>query len=806
MDRDSEQSKDKYLNQTIQSKEAQKELEQLVDQSIAKLSSSDLHSEMEELFRRREEQRAMERESYYMTRGQRKRSAQKRKERAEAAAIAAKEKKEEKARKKAAVKAAKEARKASRKAVEDRRRDRDKKTLARIQEEEKSEDLKESADFEKASAAMNADSPASRQHQAEGEELKIFHKPSFRDSMAGNREKQIPVRKKTYFTKEEPKGFGQEEAVVKRTTVRLPDSITPPQKTKEKNRFFIFAEKEKDVETPVPKRRREGVFHRIYRFTKTVRSRRDKMKGKAYYTAEKKRAVYAAVFSDCFSPLSDAWEDFFDTGWNYLCTVARDSWAICLFISDIALKLAFYLWSGVLSVWDLIWDARYWVEANKIEFLKKFVVLVASTAGIAIIFGSVTAFEYIYYGKVLGVAKSKSDVYRTIEVLGDKLSEASGTNVSLDVERDIEFRRVMGLNLDIDTDDDILNTLTYMKDLQVRAYAIFVNDVVQVVLENEEKASAILRSIQNAYAGQRDGVEYSSISFGETVTIQEVGVQLGEIWNREDAELYLKTGAKSQVTHQVKQGETFGQIAKAYGLTTTELAASNPEINPNKIYVGQELSLAYGAPLITIHSTEIATYDEKIPYGTQYIDNASIYQGETEIKSRGIFGKQRIVAEVVRTNGMEVSRKIQSSDKLSDPVDEVLYRGTKPIPPKEGTGTFAYPIRTYTITSRFGMRWGRMHTGVDFAAATGTKIYASDGGTVTYAGWKTGYGYMLIINHGSLYETYYAHCSKLLVGAGDKIYQGQNIALVGSTGNSTGPHLHFEIRYHDKPKNPLDIL
>jgi murein DD-endopeptidase MepM/ murein hydrolase activator NlpD len=57
-----------------------------------------------------------------------------------------------------------------------------------------------------------------------------------------------------------------------------------------------------------------------------------------------------------------------------------------------------------------------------------------------------------------------------------------------------------------------------------------------------------------------------------------------------------------------------------------------------------------------------------------------------------------------------------------------------------------------------------------------------------------------------LYETYYAHCSKLLVGAGDKIYQGQNIALVGSTGNSTGPHLHFEIRYHDKPKNPLDIL
>ena len=816
MDRDSEQNKNEYINQEIQSIDARKELEELAGRSIAKISCNDVHSEMEELFKQNEAQRKNERESYYMTRGEQKRSAQKRKERAEAAAIAAQAKADEKARRKAKKKAEKDARKAALKAIEARREDRDNQALARIRNEETPKDAERlekpaetetsSADLPMAAPALNTYAPAPKEPGKEVEKVKIFHKFSLKSFQHHPVEKQASAPAKLGQAIEELEAFVKEEAITKRRTLVPPGSMSLAKKIEEKSRLFIFAEKEKAGETPPPKRRREGVFHRIYRFVKTVGKRRKKMQGKGYYTAEKRRAVYTAIFTDCFSPVSDAWEDFLETTWNYLCTVGSDSVAIGRFVSDTAIKLAFYLWSFVLSVWDLIWDARYWVEANKILFLKRFVILVVSSASIAIIFGSVTAYEYIYYGKVLGVAKSKSDVYRTVEVLGDKLSEASGTNVSLDVERDIEFKRVLGLNKDIDTDDDILNTLTYMKDLQVRAYAIYVNDVVAVVLENEEKASSILKSIQNTYAGKREGVEYGSVSFGETVTVQEVGVQLGEIWNEKDAEFYLKTGSSSQTVHAVKEGETFGEIAKEYGLTTAELEASNPDVNPNKIFVGQELSLSYGVPLITVHSTETATYIENIDYGTQYIDNASIYEGETEVKSRGIYGQQQIIAEVVRANGVEISKQILSSKKLSDPTDEVLYRGTKPIPPKEGTGTFAYPIRTYTITSRFGSRWGRLHAGVDFAAATGTKIYASDGGTVTYSGWKNSFGYVVIINHGSLYETYYAHCSKLLVSAGDKVYQGQNIALVGNTGNSTGPHLHFEIRYNENPKNPLNYL
>jgi murein DD-endopeptidase MepM/ murein hydrolase activator NlpD len=86
-----------------------------------------------------------------------------------------------------------------------------------------------------------------------------------------------------------------------------------------------------------------------------------------------------------------------------------------------------------------------------------------------------------------------------------------------------------------------------------------------------------------------------------------------------------------------------------------------------------------------------------------------------------------------------------------------------------------------------------MHEGIDMSGASGTPIIAADGGTVITAGWYQGYGLAVIIDHQNGYKTLYGHCSTLAVSVGDKVYQGQHIANVGSTGNSTGPHLHFEI-------------
>lgn len=111
-----------------------------------------------------------------------------------------------------------------------------------------------------------------------------------------------------------------------------------------------------------------------------------------------------------------------------------------------------------------------------------------------------------------------------------------------------------------------------------------------------------------------------------------------------------------------------------------------------------------------------------------------------------------------------------------------------------------------TITSRFGSRSRGLHTGLDIANSTGTPIKAAATGVVTYAGYKGSYGYMVVISHGNGVETYYAHCSRLYVNAGDSVSQGTVIAAVGSTGNSTGPHLHLEIRVNGVAKNPQNYL
>ena len=114
-----------------------------------------------------------------------------------------------------------------------------------------------------------------------------------------------------------------------------------------------------------------------------------------------------------------------------------------------------------------------------------------------------------------------------------------------------------------------------------------------------------------------------------------------------------------------------------------------------------------------------------------------------------------------------------------------------------------------TITSRFAaassLRVSK-HTGLDIAAPTGTKIKAAAGGTVTFSGYKGSYGYMIVINHGNGIETYYAHCSKLYYTAGQQVNQGDIIAAVGNTGNSTGPHLHLEIRINGVAYNPQNYL
>jgi len=151
------------------------------------------------------------------------------------------------------------------------------------------------------------------------------------------------------------------------------------------------------------------------------------------------------------------------------------------------------------------------------------------------------------------------------------------------------------------------------------------------------------------------------------------------------------------------------------------------------------------------------------------------------------------------TRGDELTPDVLRANRLLNQMDELnLYRIAAQKAP------FAIPVKhAFRYTSGFGMRWGRMHSGSDFAAPHGTPIYSTADGVVVHAGWQSGYGRLVKIKHAFGIETRYAHMSKVRVTKGQRVSRGERIGDMGSTGRSTGTHLHYEVRVNGKAVNPM---
>jgi murein DD-endopeptidase MepM/ murein hydrolase activator NlpD len=302
-----------------------------------------------------------------------------------------------------------------------------------------------------------------------------------------------------------------------------------------------------------------------------------------------------------------------------------------------------------------------------------------------------------------------------------------------------------------------------------------------------------------------------SITFAEKVEIKKEYVPTEDIMNLGHLAELLYSTKTAEVTYEVKRGDTWSEIAQDHGLTSNELLSLNPGYNINKLAIGEILTLSASVPYLTMTVVQQERYVADVPYQIEYTDDASMYQGDTKVTSPGSFGAADTVANVTYVNGQEIQRTILSSVTLKEPVTEQQLRGTKERPTWYPTGSFRWPT-TGRITSSFGGRkspggiGSTNHKGLDIANSRGTAIYAADGGTVTYAGWMGGYGYTVKIRHKDGYAPLYAHNSKLLVSAGSHVYKGQQIAKMGSTGNSTGSHCHFEIRINGVAKNPMNYL
>ena len=234
--------------------------------------------------------------------------------------------------------------------------------------------------------------------------------------------------------------------------------------------------------------------------------------------------------------------------------------------------------------------------------------------------------------------------------------------------------------------------------------------------------------------------------------------------------LFFSCAAPFGVYHRVKKDETLYSIAKLYGTSVDNLKKNNNIPDAKKIRIGDYIFIpGVSAPLDTNRTVSAAPSNAK----------------KEEHKD-------------VKKDTRQSKPAVKSSAKATAPVSEK----TNPAKP----GKFIWPVEG-VVTSKFGSRNGKNHSGIDIGCPEGTPIYASAAGKVVFVGEKSGYGLLIIIAHsdGTSF-TIYAHNSKNLVKQNAEVKQGEKIALVGQTGRATGPHLHFEIRIESKAVDPLQYL
>ena len=413
-----------------------------------------------------------------------------------------------------------------------------------------------------------------------------------------------------------------------------------------------------------------------------------------------------------------------------------------------------------------------------------------------------------YGGVALGTVSSKSDVATAVAQVESITKEAlRDDDFALDPEL-LETQTCVVLRTDMADSAALEENLSEQLGLVEYGYALYVDGELIAATTFPGALEEMLEQMQVGYRTPST-VE---CGFVEKVEIIEEYVDASYMMNLGSIAEVINDTKLGAVTYKVVSGDSFYRIAMEHDMTVSALRELNPGYSATGLHPGDVLLISNAVPYLTVLNVERQAYVEDVPYGVEYVDDPDMYQGDYRVISKGVYGKADVTANVTYVNGLETDRQVVASAVLSEPIAEVQARGTKPRPTWYPTGSFRWPC-SGVITSYFGYRDAPIsgassnHGALDIANRTGTAIYAADGGTVTYAGWYSGYGYTVEITHNNTgFVTLYAHCSALYVSAGDKVYKGEHIAAMGSTGISSGSHLHFEMEKNGTKVDPLNYL
>ena len=410
-------------------------------------------------------------------------------------------------------------------------------------------------------------------------------------------------------------------------------------------------------------------------------------------------------------------------------------------------------------------------------------------------------------GISFGLVESQASVEAAIERVETRASHILGYDYTLD--QNVEYSFQVALKEDIGSVSPIETYLFDQIGEVMKTSVLTVNGRVLGATDDGSGLTALLNSLKARFTTP----DTVSVQFVEDVTVTKDYTSTSSIKQVADLEPILTSNTMEQVDYSVQSGDTFSGIANSMDMSVEQLKALNPGVDIHNIMIDQTLVVSQAVPYLSVKTIDNVTYDGPVAYETQEVPDDTIYQGYSKVITPGVEGWATYNANVSYLNGVEQERTINSTDVHSQPVTEVIAVGTKPRPKTMATGKFIWPIYG-KITSGYGNRYifgsYSNHSGIDIAGSYGAPIVASDGGKVTFAGTGTGsywsYGKYVVIDHENGLQSIYGHCSSLCVKAGERVYQGQVIAKVGSTGRSTGNHCHFQIKENGTTVNPYNYL
>ncbi|MBO4524637.1 MAG: peptidoglycan DD-metalloendopeptidase family protein [Ruminococcus sp.] len=401
-----------------------------------------------------------------------------------------------------------------------------------------------------------------------------------------------------------------------------------------------------------------------------------------------------------------------------------------------------------------------------------------------------------YNGREIGMITAEADFEEAEREAQQRISYVN-SDQTIDLSAKYSLR-IINENDKVYSASQLANEMLAASDHALtEAYGIYIDGrFIGAVRNKEAVQDALNERILNFRV---DGV-IKDVGYNSEVEYTK-GMYLSDSVLTEKAAIELLTSSKEKKSVYIaKRGDTAVTIAEQYNMDLAKLEELNPEITSNcrKGMLVNVIETESYLPIQYVREISPVTF---LDYETIEVETSSLNAGTRDVIARGQRGEKLSNIEVTYVDGKEYSRKTISTKITKQPVVEKIGIGiyaARPDSPSTvltGSGEFGWPVDGGYVSDPFLS--DRNHKGMDIAANTGTEIYAAADGVVVSAGWNSGgYGYFVQLGHTDEYQTVYGHMSTVLVVDGQEVSRGQLIGKVGSTGDSTGPHCHFEVRHN----------